>query len=57
MTEEELNGPQIGAGFKEMDGECVTERMRRDRLGETSQTVRFLAGCFDGVLRDRPIVM
>jgi hypothetical protein len=24
MTEEKLNGPQIGAGFKEMDGECVT---------------------------------
>ena len=23
MAEEKLNGPQIGAGFEEMDGECV----------------------------------
>ena len=24
MAEEELNGPQIGTGFEEMDGKCVT---------------------------------
>jgi len=23
MAEQELNGPQIGAGFKEMDGKCM----------------------------------
>jgi hypothetical protein len=23
VAEQELNGPQIGAGFKEVDGECV----------------------------------
>ena len=24
MTEQQLNGPQIGAGFEQMDSECVT---------------------------------
>src|SRR5258708_39350155 len=57
MTEEELNGPQISAGFEEMYSECVPKRMRRDRFGETSQTMCLLAGCFYGVLRDRPIVV
>jgi hypothetical protein len=57
MTEEELNSPQIGARFEEMYSECVSKRMWCDRFGETGQTVRLLAGCFYGVLRDRPIVM
>jgi hypothetical protein len=57
MTEEELNGPQVGAGFEEMYGECVPKRMRGDRFGETGQTMCFLAGCFYGVLRDRPIIV
>src|SRR5258708_25952369 len=50
-----LNGPQISAGFEEMYSECVPKRMRGDRVGETGQTMRLLAGCFYGVLRDRPI--
>ena len=57
MTEEELNGSQIGARFEEMYSECVSKRMRRDRFGETGQTVRLLAGCFYGVLRDWPIIV
>jgi len=56
MAEEKLNGPQIGAGFEEMDGECVPERMRGNRFGETGQTTRFLAGCFHCVFRDRSIL-
>src|SRR5260370_9265038 len=57
MTEEEVDGPQSGAGFEEMYSECVPKRMRRDRLGETGQTMRLLAGCSYGILRDRPIVV
>src|SRR5260370_14720565 len=56
MTEKELNGPQIGGGFEEMYSECVPKRMRRDRLGETGQTMRLLAGCSYRILRDRSIV-
>ena len=56
MPEQELNGPQISAGFEEMYGECVPKRMRGDGFRESGQTMCFLAGCFDGVLRDRPIV-
>ena len=56
MTKQKLNGPQIGTGFEEMYGKCVPKRMRGDGLRETRQTMCFLAGCFDGVLRDRPIV-
>ena len=56
MPEEELNGPYICAGFEEMDGECVPERMRGNAFGKTGQTVRRLAGCFYCVLGDRPII-
>jgi len=56
MTKQKLNGPQIGAGFEEMDGKCVSQRMRRDRFGEAGQTMRLLAGCFYRILRDRPIL-
>jgi hypothetical protein len=56
MTEEELNGPEIGTGFEEMHSKCVPKRMRRDGFYETGETMRLLAGCFNGVLRDRPIV-
>ena len=44
MTEQKLNGPQIGAGFEKMDGECVTQRMRGVGFGETGQTMRLPAG-------------
>ena len=57
MAEQELNGPQIsGAGFEKMDGECVSQRMRRHRFGETSQTMGLVAGRLYRVLRDGPIV-
>ena len=56
MAEQELNGSQIRTGFEEMDGEGVSQRMRRDRFGEAGQTMRLLAGCFYRILRDRPIL-
>src|SRR5215470_3892449 len=40
MTEEELNGPQIGTGFEEMHSKCVPKRMRRDGFYETGETMR-----------------
>jgi len=36
MTEQELNGSQIGAEFEEVDGECMSQRMWRNRFGETA---------------------
>ena len=34
MTEQQLDGAQIGTGLQQMDGEGVTQGMRRDRLGD-----------------------
>jgi hypothetical protein len=56
MTEQKLNGPQIGTGFEEMDGECVPQRTRGDRFGKAGQTMGLLARCFYRILRDRPII-
>ena len=53
MAEQKLNGPDIGARFKQMDGERVTQAMWRDRLGKAGKLMRFLACVFDGVSRDR----
>jgi hypothetical protein len=39
MTEEELNGPQVGAGFEEMYSECVPKRMWGDGFRETGQPI------------------
>jgi hypothetical protein len=56
MAEQELNSPQISAGFEEMDGERVPKRVRGDGFGETRQTKGFLTGQSHGILRNRPIV-
>jgi hypothetical protein len=48
-AEQQLNGPQISAGFEQMDSECVPQRMRCDLLGKAGQAMCFLAGCFDGI--------
>src|SRR5215475_15913206 len=57
MAEQELNGPHISTGFKEMYGECVPKRMRGNGFREAGQTMCFLAGRLYGVLRDRLILM
>jgi len=41
MAEQKLNGPDIGARFKQMDGERVTQAMWRDRLGKAGKLMRF----------------
>src|ERR1700737_2923845 len=40
-----------------MYSECVPKRMWGDGFRETGQTMRLLAGCFYGVLRDWPIIV
>ena len=32
MAEQHLNGPQVGAGFQQVGGEAVPQRVRRDAL-------------------------
>jgi putative transposase len=34
MAEEELNGADVGAGFEQVDGECMPKQMRGDRFGK-----------------------
>ena len=49
MPEQELDGAQVGAGLKQMDGERMAEQMRRNRFGES----RALGGAPAGK-EDRP---
>jgi len=53
VPQQELDGPQIGAGFEEVGGESVSERVRGDRLADPRRSVRLLAGQFDGTAGDR----
>ena len=53
MTEQQLNGAQIGAGFEQMYREGVAQRMRRDCLGEAGASMCLLTGVFDSLSRDR----
>ena len=34
MSQQKLDGADIGAGFQQVDGEGVAQRMRRDRLAD-----------------------
>ena len=48
MTEQQLHGPDIRAGFQEVDGERVTQRiltlpMNRPQPSFTTVTIRFTA--------------
>ena len=47
MPEQQLNGADVGAGFKQVDGEGVPERMRRHGLGETAAATGLSAGAVD----------
>ena len=53
MTKQQLNGTNIAAGLEQMDGKRMSKRMRSNWLGEAGETMRHLAGEFDGVPRDR----
>ena len=55
MPEQELNGPDVSAGFEQMDREGMPQRMRSDRLGKARGTMCFFTGVFDGVFRNRSV--
>ena len=52
MAEQQLNGADIGAGFQQVDGEGVPQRMRAYRLADAGDAAGFLAGEFDGASGD-----
>jgi hypothetical protein len=48
MTEQQLDGAQIGASLEQMHGERVAECMRGDRLADTAPPRHRPAGQIDG---------
>ena len=50
MTKQQLNGAHVGAGFQQMNCECVPKRMRCDRFKNPANSMRLLAR----VLHRRP---
>lgn len=53
MTEQQLNGPEIGTRFEQVDSKGVTKRMRSNRFGKRRETMRFLARIPNRVPGDR----
>jgi hypothetical protein len=53
MAEQQLNGPNIGAGFERMDGKGVPKQMRGNRLGKARDAMGFLTGGLNGEPRNR----
>ena len=47
MTEQELNGTDVGAGFEQMNGETVSQRMGSEGFGQEGQAQSFVAGAHD----------
>lgn len=39
-----MNGPHVGAGLQQMDGEGVSQTVLRDRFGQSGEVARFRAG-------------
>jgi hypothetical protein len=55
MSEQQLDGAQVRAGFEQVDGKGMAQRVRGDRLGDVCPTPRFLTGGLHGEGRDRLI--
>ena len=53
MTEQQLDGAEIGAGLQQMNGEGVAQGMRRDRFADAALLPHLPAGAIDGEWRDR----
>ena len=51
VTEQQLDGAHVGAGFEQMDGEAVAQRVRCDRLADVGFLRIFLAGVLHGGCR------
>ena len=52
MTEQQLDGAEIGTGFQQMNGEGVAQRVRRNRFIDAAQQSHLPAGPVDGERRD-----
>jgi hypothetical protein len=52
MAEQQLNGPHVGAGFEQMDGERVPQAVWRKGLANLAAVLRATAGAFDGLPGD-----
>ena len=55
MPQQQLNGADVRAGFQQVHGEGVSERMRRHRLRETAATTGLAAGAVDDPARRRAL--
>ena len=51
MPQQQLNGADVRAGFQQVNGEGVSERMWRHRLRETAATTGLAAGAVDDPAR------
>jgi len=52
VTEQQLDGAEIGTGFQQMNGEGVAQRVRRNRFIDAAQQSHLPAGPVDGERRD-----
>ena len=55
MPEQQLDAPHVGAGLQKVGGKGVTQRMRRDRLGDAAGALRLLARLAHGIAGDGPL--
>ena len=53
VAEQQLDGPDIRAGFQQMNRESVAQRMGSNRLADAREPPSLLAGQFDGTSVDR----
>ena len=59
MAEQELDGADVGAGFEQVNGEAVSQRVGREGFGQMGQALGFVAGQDyrlggEGAVRVRP---
>jgi hypothetical protein len=54
MTEQQLDGPHVGAVLEQMDREGVAQGMRRDGFGDACGSMRFPAHQLDSVSGNVP---
>ena len=53
MSEQQLDGAQVGAGLEQMDGESMAQRVRCDRPVDAGPAPNDPAGILHGRWRDR----
>jgi hypothetical protein len=54
MAQEQLNGPQVGACFEEVNRKGMAQRVRADGLGDAGANARRPTGMLNGVRGNRP---